>query len=226
LSAEEEIGVCDARHFLSTQKRKQRVSSFSSIRWRRGSYHSARPAAAVADQLGYCRKNELTPLGPPAGERENRSPLWSRIVLNGRSAAIANEASDVQKANCSLSLRAHREGQGEGEGRPPFRGFRISTQFSLVPSRPAPRVPSVHLNVASPNAASTEIEPHIWVVSQERHRHGAVHQSPRNHERRQPLTEWIVVFARMPDGNLFRLPGFNRADGTSAMLPPPEVRAF
>ena len=50
------------------------------------------------------------------------------------------------------------------------------------------------------------------MLCQQRHRHRAIHDPLRNHQRGQPLAKRVVVPARVPDRNLVRLPGFDRAD--------------
>jgi hypothetical protein len=60
--------------------------------------------------------------------------------------------------------------------------------------------------------APVEVELHVGVVGQQRHRHGAVRDRLRDHQRGQPHAERVVVMPGVPDRHLLRLPRLDRAD--------------
>ena len=74
-------------------------------------------------------------------------------------------------------------------------------------------IASVHLHLAGAEAAAVEVELHVGVVREERHRHGAVRITFPDHQRGEPLPERAVVRAGLPDGDLFGLPRLNGTDG-------------
>ena len=70
----------------------------------------------------------------------------------------------------------------------------------------------MHFNLASANAVAIEIELHVGMVGEQRHRNGGVRNSFGNHQGGQPQAKWIVMVPRVPNGNLFRFPRFDRAN--------------
>ena len=72
----------------------------------------------------------------------------------------------------------------------------------------------MHLHVADAEPEAVEVEDDLSrVLGEQRHRHAAVRDLLRDHERGETLSERIVVVARMPDRDTLGLPGFIRTDG-------------
>ncbi|MPM33622.1 hypothetical protein SDC9_80199 [bioreactor metagenome] len=71
----------------------------------------------------------------------------------------------------------------------------------------------MHFDVADAEPAAEEAERDRRMVAQKRHRHGAVGDLAADHVGRKPHPEGVVVVARVPDRDPFRLPGLDRADG-------------
>ena len=80
----------------------------------------------------------------------------------------------------------------------------------------AARPKLVHLHLAGAEAGAEEVDLHVGVVREKRHRHCPIGEALRNHQRRNPLAERAVVRAGLPDGDLLGLPRLHRTDGESA----------
>ena len=59
----------------------------------------------------------------------------------------------------------------------------------------------VHVDFADTQARAVEVELHVGVAGQEAHRHGGIGDFLRDHERRQPHSERVVVLPGVPDGD-------------------------
>ena len=71
----------------------------------------------------------------------------------------------------------------------------------------------MHLHVADAEARGVEVEDHVVVLGQQRHRHGAVGDLVGDHVGREAHPEGVVVVAGVPDRHAVGLPGLLRADG-------------
>ena len=76
----------------------------------------------------------------------------------------------------------------------------------------------MHLGFAGANGAAIEVELHIRVIGEERHRTGRIRHLFGNHQRCQAEAEGIIVRAGMPDRNLFGLPGLRSATSARSDL--------
>ncbi len=68
----------------------------------------------------------------------------------------------------------------------------------------------MHLSLTGADAMPVEVELHVGMVRQQRHGHAAVWELLRDHQRRQPHAERVVMGAGLPDRDLFRPPGLPR----------------
>lgn len=71
----------------------------------------------------------------------------------------------------------------------------------------------VHFRAATAQSAPEVVELHMGMIPQQGHGHGGIGDFFRYHQGGEPLTEGIIVYAGMPDADLFCEPGFHWPNG-------------
>ena len=73
----------------------------------------------------------------------------------------------------------------------------------------------MHLHVTNTESGAVEVEYHIIMLAEQRHRDGTVGDLLGDHKGGQTHTERIVVMTWVPDGDAFAFPGLDGTDGES-----------
>lgn len=71
----------------------------------------------------------------------------------------------------------------------------------------------MHFHLTGSDAAHVVVKLDVRVVSKQGHWNGTVGEVFGNHECSQALAKWIIVVARVPNGDFFGLPCFIWPDG-------------
>ena len=143
----------------------------------------------AAQKVGVLRIASAPDLARPPHTSPAKIPRNRPAPLSVGSARLVRRDLESRDSR-SFSTRCPREQERDARCQRPAGAGRQCLAIEFVSAR------LVHLHVAGADAAAEVVELHVGMIRQQRHRHGRVGHTLRDHQRGQPLAERVVVRGR------------------------------